>query len=179
VVTVNTGTMGTGRAHDAAIRSLLHERGVRFDVCIHPRALSGIEEARAIGVEADEVLKTLVLDTARGHVLLVLPASRRIDMRRVRAAVGDSHAKLATEEEVARDYPDFELAAIPPLGSMIGQPVFVDATVLEHETVIFAAGSQTESLMARTEDLFRDEDARAALLTRALTDEDEHAEAFG
>jgi prolyl-tRNA editing enzyme YbaK/EbsC (Cys-tRNA(Pro) deacylase) len=97
----------------------------------------------------------------------------------VRAAVGDSHAKLATEEEVARDYPDFELAAIPPLGSMIGQPVFVDATVLEHETVIFAAGSQTESLMARTEDLFRDEDARAALLTRALTDEDEHAEAFG
>ncbi len=170
---------GTKAKHDALVRSYLHERGVPFDVCIHPRTFTSIAEARALGVEADEVLKTLVVDTSRGHAVLVLPASRRIDMHRVREALGDRHAKLATEEEIARDYPEFELGAIPPLGSLLNQPTFVDATVLDHETVVFAAGVQTESLKVRTEDLFRGEDARAALLTRAHRYEDEPEVPFG
>ena len=87
------------------VRAYLRERGVPFDVFIHPRVLTGIAEARAIGVDAGEVLKTLVVDTVRGQALLVLPASRRIDMHRVREAVADPHARLATEAEILRDYP--------------------------------------------------------------------------
>ncbi|MCI4354193.1 MAG: YbaK/EbsC family protein [Thermoplasmata archaeon] len=166
-MTARIGTVGTG---EAAVRAHLHGLGVAFDVIIHPRAVTSIEEARAIGVEADEVLKTLVVVCANGPVLVVLPASRRLDMHAVREAVGDPHARLATEQELARDYAGFALGAIPPLGTLFDQPVVVDETVPEHRTVVFAAGTQTESVRVATESLFRAEDALVAPVSRARED---------
>ena len=63
-------------------------------------------------------------------------------------------------------FPGFELGAIPPLGSLLGIPMYVDPEVLQHETVAFAAGSHTESVKIRTEDLLRDEPHTVAKLTR-------------
>jgi prolyl-tRNA editing enzyme YbaK/EbsC (Cys-tRNA(Pro) deacylase) len=90
-------------------------------------------------------------------------------VRLVEAAVGDHHARLATEEELAQDFPDFEL---PPLGSLLGMPAYADPEVMAHDTVVFAAGTQTESVRMRTEDLFRDEAVSVVPLTRHPEDLD-------
>ena len=70
----------------------------------------------------------------------------------------DIHA-VATEEELLRDFPGIELGALPPLGSLLGAPLYVDQELLQHETVVFAAGSQTESVQIRTADLLQHEQA--------------------
>jgi Ala-tRNA(Pro) deacylase len=132
----------------------------------HETAYTGIEEARALGIAADEVVKTVVVTTSSGYALAVVPASRRLDMHQVHRALDDKHARLATEEELARDLPGIELGATPPLGSLIGASTFVDPEVLEHETVVFAAGRQTESVKVRSADLFRDEPHTVAPLAR-------------
>jgi Ala-tRNA(Pro) deacylase len=144
----------------------LEQRGVPFEVIPHGRTYTSIEEARALGISADEVVKTIVLDTASGHALAVIPASRRLHMRLVRDAVGDNHAKFADEGELERDFPDVELGAFPPLGSLVGVPTFVDPEVFTHETVVFAAGSQNESVKVRTEDLFGEERVTRMPLTK-------------
>jgi prolyl-tRNA editing enzyme YbaK/EbsC (Cys-tRNA(Pro) deacylase) len=150
----------------ASVREYLKAKGVPFEVIPHEQAFTSIDEARALGISADEVVKTIVLDTASGHALAVLPGSRRLYMRLVRKAVGDSHAKFADEEELHRDFPGVELGGFPPLGSLVGAPTFVDPEVFSHETVVFAAGTQNESVKVRTEDLFRDETITKTPLTR-------------
>jgi len=135
----------------------LRKRGVPFDVIPHAKSYTSIDEAKALGIDADEVLKTIVLNTASGHVLAVVPGPRRLDMKLVQKAVGDKHARFATEEELQRDFPGLELGAFPPLGSALGCPTYVDPEVLSHTTVVFAGGTQTDSVKARTDDLFRDE----------------------
>jgi Ala-tRNA(Pro) deacylase len=92
-----------------------------------------------LGISADEVVKTIVLHTVAGYALVAVPDYRRLDMRLVEAAVGDHHARLATEEELAQDFPDFELGALPPLGSLLGMPAYADPEVMAHDTVVFAA----------------------------------------
>ncbi len=144
----------------------LQKRGVQFDVIPHAKSYTSIDEANALGIDADEVLKTIVLNTASGHVLAVLPGPRRLDMKLVQVAVADKHARFATEEELQRDFPDLELGAFPPLGSVVGAPTYVDPEVLSHRTVVFAAGTQTESVKARTDDLFRDEPITVTPLAR-------------
>ena len=144
----------------------LGKRNVPFEVIPHEQAYTTVEEARAIGIAADEVLKTLVLKTRTGYALAVVLGSGRLDKRHAEKAVGDRHAHLATEEEMREAFPGFELGAIPPLGSLLGIPMCVDPEVLKHETVAFAAGSQTESVKIRTEDLLRDEPHTVAKLTR-------------
>jgi prolyl-tRNA editing enzyme YbaK/EbsC (Cys-tRNA(Pro) deacylase) len=37
---------------------------------------------------------------------------------------------------------------LPPLGSLLGVPLVVDPEVLDHEVVVFAAGTETESVRA-------------------------------
>lgn len=143
----------------------LGKRGVPFEVIPHEQTYTTIDEARALGIDADDVLKSLMLKTRSGDVLAVLPGSRRLDKRLVEEAAGDRHARLATEEELERDYPGFELGALPPLGSLLGTRVLVDAAVYQHETVVFAAGRRTESIRMRTEDVFRDEPVRVGNLS--------------
>jgi prolyl-tRNA editing enzyme YbaK/EbsC (Cys-tRNA(Pro) deacylase) len=143
----------------------LTSRGVTFEVIPHERAYTTIAEARALGIAGGEVVKTVVLDTASGHVLVAVPGYRRLDMKLVEEATGDRHARLATEGELARDFPEYELGSLPPLGSLLGAPVYVDPEVMTHDTVVFAAGRQTESVKMRTEDLFRDESVTVVAVT--------------
>ena len=69
-------------------------------------------------------------------------------------------------EELVADFPEMELGALPPLGSLLGAPILVDPEVMANETVVVAAGSQTESVRARVDDLFRDEDVRVVEISR-------------
>jgi Ala-tRNA(Pro) deacylase len=118
----------------------LTERGAAFEVIPHQRTLTSIDEARALGVTADEVVKTVALRSQGRYVLAVVPASRRLDMRLVQDALADQAARLATEAELSMDFPGFELGALPPLASLLGTPMLVDPEVLGHAVVLFAAG---------------------------------------
>jgi Ala-tRNA(Pro) deacylase len=134
----------------------LEQQGAAFEVLAHRQAYTSIDEARTLGVDANEVLKTLAVRTGPGYVLAVIPAARRLDLRLVREAVGDHHARLASEEELRHDFPDYQLGALPPLGALVGANLYVDPEVLGHDTVVFAAGTQTESVKMRTQELFEE-----------------------
>jgi Ala-tRNA(Pro) deacylase len=139
----------------SSVRQHLEDHGVPFEPITHPRAHTSIAEARALGVDAGEVLKTIAVRVPAGYALVVVPATRRLDLQRVRAAVGDRHARLATEAELQRDFPDIELGALPPLAVLTGGRLYVDPEVLRHDTVVFAAGSQTQSVRLKPADLVR------------------------
>jgi Ala-tRNA(Pro) deacylase len=139
------------------VREHLESQGVKFEPIAHQQAYTSVAEARALGISASEVIKTVAVRVAGGHALMVVPATCRLDMHLVQAAVGDRRVRLATEEELGRDFPDIEMGALPPLGSLLGAPVYVDPEVFQHDTVVFAAGSQTESVQIRTADLFQRE----------------------
>ena len=144
----------------------LAERRVAFEVVPHRRVFTSIQEARELGVAAEEVLKTVALWTGGKYALAVVPASRRLELRRVREALEDPAARLATEAELAADFPGYELGALPPLGSLLGVRMLVDPEVLGHELVVFAAGTETESVQVATAELFRDEPLAVLPLTR-------------
>jgi Ala-tRNA(Pro) deacylase len=148
------------------VTDYLTERGVGFEVVPHRRAFTSLQEARAVGVAADQVVKTVALWTGGKYVLAVVPASRRLDLRLVRQDLEDSAARLATEAELVADFPGYELGALPPLGSLLGVPLLVDPEVVGHEVVVFAAGTETESVRAAIPELFRDEPMAILPLTR-------------
>lgn len=155
----------------SATTEYLERRGVPFEVIAHKAAFTTIDEARALGVDADEVVKTLIVDAADGRCLAVVPGGHRLDMKLVEAVVGDKHAHLAKEEEIATAYPEFELGALPPLGGLLHAHVYVDPDVMMHETVVFAGGTQTESIKARTAELLGDEPITVTKLTLSAADE--------
>jgi len=154
------------------VREHLERHGVTFQPIAHQQTFTSMAAARALGIDASEVLKTVAVRVTGGHALMVIPAACRLDLQLVHDAVGDRHARLASEAELRGSFPDVELGALPPLGSLLGVPIFVDPAIFEHDTVVFAAGSQTESVKVRTADLFQHEQVTTAPLIRQ-TDEDD------
>lgn len=147
----------------------LEQQGIRFRVLPHARATSAMGEALALGVDADEVAKAVVLDTEDGHALAIVPASRRVDVDLVREVLGEDHVHLASEHEVAADFPEYELGALPPLPSLLHVPVVIDPLVLAHRQVTFAAGTQRESIQTDADEVFTGASVTIAPISRPYT----------
>jgi Ala-tRNA(Pro) deacylase len=136
------------------VPTILDEAGVEYEVLTHPRTETAAAEAQALGLDPQDVAKTLVVSTPAGYVRAVLQASERIDMHKLREHVeGGKRIHLATEEDLERDYPGFELGAVPPFGGSSEDRVLVDARLAERERVVLEAGSHEQSVRIRTADL--------------------------
>lgn len=133
----------------------LTAQGVAHQVLHHPPADTARDEAAALGIDAHLVAKTVLLDVRTGHAFAVIPADCRLDLRLVREALDSRHVQLATEDELKRDYPEFEPGALPPLGALVHTPLIVDPAIVAQEEVVFAAGTKDESVKMRTEDLLK------------------------
>ena len=147
------------------VEAYLKGRGVPYDIEFHMPAASALAEAHNLNVMPTDVLKAVLLRVDDGFAVAIIPASRRLHMGRVRAAVGGRYVRLATEEEIQAEFPEYQLGALPPVPGVLGIPGFVEPIVLEHEVVAFADGVRTESIFTKPRRLFWGQDIRVAPLT--------------
>ena len=136
------------------LTGVLDKADVKYELLPHAHTETALAEAEALGVAADDVAKTLVIKLPEGYVRVVVPASARLDIRKVREIHGGGRHKvhLASEDDLRRDYPEFDLGAVPPIGGR-SDPVIVDQKVASRETVVIEAGSHEESVRLAAADL--------------------------
>lgn len=135
----------------ADVTNVLDEAGVEYELLSHPHTERAADEAEALGLPPTEVAKTLVVTAPEGHVRVVLPASERIDLGKVRDHVeGGKRVQLAAEDELLRDYPEFELGAVSPFGGASRDRVLVDSRVVKQPSVVLEVGSHERSVRVRT-----------------------------
>jgi len=146
----------------------LDEQGIAYELLPHEHTESATDEATALGLSPDEVAKTLIVATPGGYVRAVIPASQRIDLNKLREIHPGARKKvhLASEDDLARDYPDFELGAVPPLGGLRQDPVVVDSRLAALDSVVLEAGSHEESVRLAASDLVRAAGAEVADICR-------------
>jgi Ala-tRNA(Pro) deacylase len=138
----------------AAVLDYLQGRGVTFTVIPHRKASSTVEETHAADISGDEAVKTVVVIANYGPALMVIPASRELDLELAAEVTKDPQARLATQRELERAFPDYEIGALPPLSMMLLAPMYVDPAVAARDRIVFAAGRQDVSIRMATSDLF-------------------------
>jgi Ala-tRNA(Pro) deacylase len=131
-----------------AVTGYLEEQGIGYEVREHRAAYTAAEEARAVDLPPDDAAKSIALRDESGYRLAVIPASQRLDLHKVREALGAGKSlRLATEKEMESDLPQFEVGALPPLGPLVGAPEVVDQRLLEHERILCNAGDHRHGLL--------------------------------
>lgn len=130
----------------------LHHEGTNFEVHRHPAAFTARSVARSEHLPLHCVAKVVVVHTADGYRMLVLPASRRVHMGDLRDALAEPGVRLATEEELARVFPECEVGAMPPFGNLWGMPVWVDESLKDYDEIVFSAGNHRQSVHMRYDD---------------------------
>jgi prolyl-tRNA editing enzyme YbaK/EbsC (Cys-tRNA(Pro) deacylase) len=129
-----------------AVRRYLDEEGVDYEIVRHEPTGSARAEARACGAPPDRVVKTVGVWAHRELRVVALPASECLDMSLVRHLLGDPEARLATEAELAREFPQLDAGALPPFGAPAPPLLLVDRRVLSCNWVIANGGDHRHSL---------------------------------
>lgn len=131
----------------------LNRELVEHELIRHRRTETAREEALEVGLA--EVGKTIILATENGFVRALLPASKRLDLHKLRPLLGVSELRLANEGELAVAYPMFELGAVPPIGGPVGDRTIVDRRLAIHDSIVVEAGSHEVSVRLQMRDLVR------------------------
>ena len=146
-----------------AIGGFLDDKGVAHEVIEHGRTERAAEEAKATHRRPEAVAKTVVLRDAAEYVLAVIPASERLDLHKVRDALGASKGlRLATEDEMAEDFPDLEVGAMPPIGPGLPAAEVIDPRLLDLDRILCAGGDHKHSIAVDPREVARVTGARTA-----------------
>src|SRR5215813_2655016 len=139
-----------------AVARFLDEAGVEYVLIEHAPTYSAEQEAQAAGEEPRHTAKTLLLHDHGGWRLAVLPATHRLDLDKARRLLGGTrHLRLATEEEIAQEFPAFDVGALPPVGPQLPLPEVVDVRLLYRDHVICAAGDHRHGVRIDPRDILR------------------------
>lgn len=146
-----------------AVELYLQQQGIDYEVTVHEPRYTAASEAIASGTEPYHAAKAVALRDGDGYRLAVLRASDRLDLHKVRTCLDlDSRLRFATERELSADFPDFEVGAIPPFGTMLGIPEIIDKRVLKGDRVLCSGGDHTHSVVVSPSDMARAADCLIA-----------------
>jgi len=138
----------------ARLKSFLDENKVQYTLMSHSPAYTAQAAAATLHVPGKELAKTVVLRAGEEALLAVLPASFHVDLKKLGSVAGKT-VRLATEQEFGDLFPDCELGAMPPFGSLYNLRVFVDESLAADEEIVFNAGTHRDAIRMRFADFAR------------------------
>lgn len=126
------------------LRELLDAQKVKYVVISHSPAYTAQEVAESAHVSGKVVAKTVVMNVDGRMLMAVLPATARIRVQALKDALSAQWVQVATEDEFKLSFPDCEVGAMPPFGSLYGMEVWVDDRLKTENDIVFNAGSHRE-----------------------------------
>ena len=139
----------------SSLKKLLESNGVTYEPLHHPPAFTAQEVAAAEHVPGREHAKVTVVRAGDRLFFAVLPASRKVDFRKLAALVPEKDARLSSEEEFRDLCAGCEPGAMPPFGNLFGMETVVDRSLEKDERIVFQAGTHDESVRMRYDDFKR------------------------
>lgn len=135
--------------------------------------------AQALGIEVDQIVKSVVFLVDEKPFLVYGCGTRRVDYRKLarRLNVGSKRVKLANPDQVL-EITGYGVGTVPPIGLKTRMATFMDPAVRTYET-IYAGGGGIDALLKMTSrELLRISEAEiAAMLEDEISGEAPQPEA--
>ena len=134
------------------VQEFLRQANVAYSVFPHEPAFTAQEEAAVTHISGRDWAKPVVFFADSEPIMAVVPADLVIDVEQLLLLTGAEKIRLATEEELQGLYPDCEPGAMPPLGPLYNQPVFVDIALAAEPQIVFNGGTHGDAICMRYDD---------------------------
>lgn len=147
-----------------AIREL-EAAGVAFGVHQYERGDSlhdfGAEAADKLGLDPDQVFKTLLVTVDGGQAVAIVPVSGKLGLKSVGRALGAKRIEMC-DPAVAERITGYVRGGISPFGQKKRLPTVLDEMALAFETIYVSGGKRGLDISVAPGDLVRQLDAVVA-----------------
>ncbi len=130
----------------ACLAKVLKQERMPYVAFTHPPAYTALEQAAVSHIPGRCAAKVVICIADDQPVQAVVPAHYSVNLEALRLIAGAGTLRLAHEEEIALLYPEFEVGAMPPFGTMYGHRVFVEQSFVGEPEMVFRAGTHTDSV---------------------------------
>lgn len=149
-------------------KKYLNDSNINYSVISHSPTYTAEELAHELHVPEKDLAKTVIVKSDDGYAMIVLPASRKINLDYLKNAMGKKDIGLADEAEFKNLFPDCELGAMPPFGNLYKIPVYVALSLSEDDEIIFNAGTHSDAIKMSFKDFKRLVDPTIAYISEPL-----------
>ncbi len=135
------------------IIGMLEETKVSYEIVEHEPVYTNPAMAEALNVSESETVKSLVLKTKEGNmIVLVLPGNKKVDWKQAAAGAKTKKVSFAKPEEVSEAV-GCEVGCVPPFGHMTEIPIYMDPDLTKKNFVYFNPGVHDKSFKIKAWDL--------------------------
>src|SRR5579872_6166865 len=96
------------------IRDYLDSQNVPYETVHHSQAFTAQEVAHSLHVSGKKCVKAVVASGDNKLVVVVMPASHRLNFQELKAALKAEQLEMLVERELVDLFPDCDLGAVPP-----------------------------------------------------------------
>ncbi len=137
------------------LQQFLDDNHVKYVTVNHSPAYTAREVAASVFIPRRDFAKVIMIKVDGRVAMAVLPASRRIDIDKLRDATGATHIDIASENEFKDLFPTCETGAMPPFGNLYDMDVWIDNLLVEDDDIFFNAGTHTQLMQMAFKDYQR------------------------
>lgn len=130
----------------------LEDRKIPFRTKTHPEAFTAQQAAQASHVAGSSFAKSVIVNVDGKIWMAVVPATERVDLKRMAECLGAKKVRLASEAEFSPLFTDCDIGAMPIFGSLYNIPVLVSHELTGNEEIVFTAGTHREIVRIRVSD---------------------------
>ena len=128
----------------------LDKKGAKYGIVTHRKVYTAYDAAQTLKKKLDEIVKNLLIKTDKGFVVVVLPASKNVNLQKLKKlmqAKGKGVKKVEIPKEgVMVKILKVKPGTLPAFGSLHDLEVYMDKSLQKIKKAIFASGSFTESI---------------------------------
>jgi Ala-tRNA(Pro) deacylase len=135
------------------ILTMLDEKKISYEVFEHDPVYTNPAMAEALNVSESETVKSLVLTTKEGNmIVLVLPGNKKVNWKQAATAAKTKKVTFAKPDEVSRMV-GCEVGCVPPFGHLTALPIYMDSDLTKKNFVYFNPGVHDKSFKIKAWDL--------------------------
>lgn len=134
------------------LKQFLNLNEINYLIIQHSPAFTAQGVAEAAHVSGRHFAKTVMVALDGRLALVVIPATRKVDLQSLARVVGAGQAVLASEPQFRDRFPDCDLGAMPPFGNLFGMQTYVSQDLSQAREIAFNAGSQSEVMLLSWQD---------------------------
>ncbi|PIS05431.1 MAG: hypothetical protein COT81_01470 [Candidatus Buchananbacteria bacterium CG10_big_fil_rev_8_21_14_0_10_42_9] len=148
-------------ASNTKLVKYLDAKAVKYEPIVHKTVYTAYDTAKTLKKELSQIAKSLLVSADKAYVIVVLPASMRLDMAKLKKAIGAKKISIPKESVVVKIL-KLKKAPVDAFGGMRKLQVVVDKSLAKSKEAIFNAGTFTDSVAMKVKDFIGAEEATVA-----------------
>ena len=146
------------------IVSYLKKNQAKYDELVHKTVYTAYDAAQTLKKELKDVAKNLLVKADGTYALIVVPADKRLDLKKIKKALGAKKVSIPNESLMVKVL-KIKPGVLSSFGKLHKVETWIDKAMLKTKQVVLSTGSATNSVLMKVKDFVALEEAKIADLS--------------